>query len=279
VPYKSEHTVRSYTDGARFFLAWCREQDRPAVLDVPTVTDWVVSLRAAGKSSATMVSRQASVRRFSRWLASRDHIPADLLAGLERPKLDEPLVESLTDDELKRLLATCKGKSLHQVRDRVVLMLMFETGLRASELTGMMLDDVDLDARLAIIRRGKGGKGRLVRFSPQAAAALDDYLHLRRRHPLAGSGVLWLGEGGRKLGYAGLYNMVIKRGKAIGLKKIHPHKMRNTSAVRWLSRGGSVTGLMAQHGWTSVDMARRYIRASEQQLAADEADRLGLGDL
>ena len=226
------------------------------------------------------MSRQAAVRRFSKWLARKDHIPADLLRDLERPKLDEPALMPLTDAQLRTLLATCKGKDFHHVRDRAVIMLMFETGLRADELVSMTTDDVNLDARLAVIRRGKGGKGRLVRFSPQCNAALDDYVHARRRHHLApGSDAFWLGARGREFGYYGLYNTVKRRGALIGLPDLHPHQLRSTSAVRWLRKGGSPTGLMAQAGWASVDMLRRYIKAAESELAAEEADRLALGDI
>jgi integrase/recombinase XerD len=277
--HKSPHTLKTYTDGVTYFLAWCEAEGRPAVLGEDTVVDWVRSLYQSGKTPATAVSRQAAVRRFSKWLARKGYIESDRLRDLERPKLDEPAVLPLTDDQLRALLATCKGKEFHHVRDRAVIMLMFETGLRAAELTGMTTDDVNLDARLAVIRRGKGGRGRLVRFSPQCNAALDDYAHLRRRHQRVTSGAFWLGADGREFGYWGLYHAIRRRGVTAGMPDLHPHQLRSTSAVRWLKKGGSATGLMAQAGWASVDMLRRYIRAAESELAAEEADRLGLGDI
>jgi site-specific recombinase XerD len=276
---KSPHTLKTYTDGVSHFLTWCAREGRPAVLDEPTVVDWINSLHRAGKTSATAVSRQAAVRRFSKWLARKGYIDADLLRDLDRPKLDEPPIIPLTDGQLRALLDTCKGKDIHTVRDRAMIRLMYETGVRAAELLDMTVTDVDLDSRIAVIRRGKGGKGRLVRFSPQCNAALDDYMRLRRRHPFAASGAFWLGHAGRRFGYAGLYNTIRRRGQRIGIPDLHPHQLRSTSAVRWLDKGGSPTGLMAQNGWASIDMLRRYIRASEQRLATEEADRLGLGDI
>lgn len=277
--HKSPHTLKTYTDGVNGFIGWCASEGRKPDLDENTVVDWVRSLHAAGKTPGTVLARQSAVRRFSKWLARKGYIEADLIRDLERPRLDEPALVPLSDEQLRALLATCKGREFRHVRDRAVIMLMFETGIRSSELTDMAVRDVDLDARLAVIRRGKGGKGRLVRFSPQCNAALDDYLRARRRHPLAGSPLLWLGERGKRFGYYGLYNAISRRGEAAGIPGLHPHQLRSTSAVRWLSRGGSTTGLMAQAGWTSIEMLRRYVRASESQLAAEEADRLGLGDL
>lgn len=274
---RSPHTIKSYTDGVTSYLRWCQAAGRVPDLAEDTVTGWVGSMHAQGRAGWTVVSRQAAVRRFSKWLARKDYIPADLLAGLERPRLDEAAVIPLTDAEVRALLATCKGRAFHDIRDRAAIMLMHETGLRASEVVAMTLADVNLDARLAVIRRGKGGKGRLVRFSPQCCAAFDDYLHARKRHRLAASEMFWLGGDGRAFGYHGLYLAVKRRGKRIGIDGLHPHQLRNTAAVRWLRKGGTTSGLMAMAGWASVDMLRRYIQAAESQLAAEEADRLDLG--
>jgi integrase/recombinase XerD len=156
------------------FLAWCARDGRPAVLDEDTVVDWINSAHAAGRKPATAVSRQAAVRRFSKWLARKGHTDADLLRDLERPKLDEDAVVPLTDAQLRALLGTCRGKAFHHVRDKAMIMLMYETGVRAAEVTGITTGDLNLDSRMAVIR-GKGGRGRLVRFSPQCCAALDDY--------------------------------------------------------------------------------------------------------
>src|ERR1039458_7518073 len=177
---KSKDTLRTYTDGVTAFAAWCAAEGREAELDEDTVVDWVNSLHAAGRSGNTAVCRQAAGRRVSKWLARKGYIPADLLRDLERPKAPEGALIPLSDAELRRLVDTCKGKAFHQVRDRAAIMFMYETGVRASELTGMTMADVDLDERRAVIR-GKGGTARLVGFSPQCNAALDDYRRGRRR--------------------------------------------------------------------------------------------------
>ena len=241
--HKSPHTLKTYTDGVTYFLAWCDETGRKAELDEDTVVDWVNSLHRAGKTPATAVSRQAAVRRFSKWLARKGYIEADRLRDLERPKLDEPAVLPLADDQLRALLATCKGKEFHHVRDRAVIMLMFETGLRAAELTGMTVDDVNLDARLAVIRRGKGGRG-VVRFSPQCNAALDDYAHLRRRHQRVTSDAFWLGADGREFGYWGLYHAIRRRGVSAACPAC-----TRTSSARPAPSGGSRRAARPRASW------------------------------
>ena len=275
---KSPDTRKSYADGVRAFLSWCAAEGVDPVLDEPTVTAWTAALLDAGKTPNTVIARLKGVRRFSAWLAEHDEIPRDELTGIKPPKADEPVVPDLTSAQLAALLATCKGKEFRHVRDAAIIRFMTETAARASEVTAMEKPDVNLGAGVGIIRRGKGGTGRAVPFSPQCAAAIDDYLRMRRRHPLAGTPPLWLGDRGRNLSYWGLYSALQRRGDLAGIPDMHPHRLRHTGAVRWLSKGGSPTGLMAVAGWTSLDMLRRYIRAAESGLAAQESRRLDLGD-
>ena len=215
---KSPDTRKSYADGVRAFLSWCEAEGAAAVLDEPAVTAWVAAMLDDGKTPNTVIARLKGVRRFSAWLAARGEIPRDELAGIKPPKADEPVVPDLSAAELAALLATCKGGEFRNVRDRAIIRLMTETAARASEVTGMELPDVNLKAGLGIIRRGKGGAGRVVPFSPQCAADIDDYLRLRRRHPLAATPPLWLGERGRGLSYYGLYSALQRRGEAAGMR-------------------------------------------------------------
>jgi integrase len=156
---------------------------------------------------------------------------------------------------------------------------MLETGARAGEVVNMELDDVDLRDGMAIVRRGKGGKGRRSPFGPQTGRAIDRYLRLRRTHRLAKTPALWLGDRGKGFGYHGLYCALVERAESAGIADFHPHILRHTAAGRWLAAGGSEGGLMAVAGWSRRDMIDRYTRATSERRAADEARRLNLGDL
>jgi len=276
---KSPQTVKSYTDGVRRFLTWCEEAGCAAVLDRPTVTAFVVALLDAGAQPSTAAARQLAVRRFSAWLAEEGEIEADALVGLKSVKLDAPVVEPLTDDQIKAMIRACAGKDLRDRRDEALIRLMVETGARAGEVAAMGLADVDLKEGTAVVRRGKGGKGRTVPFGPQTALAIDRYLRLRRTHRLADTPALWLGDRGKGLNYDGLHRTLRYRATVAGVEGFHPHRLRHTAAHRWLAAGGSEGGLMAVAGWTRPDMLMRYTRARASSRAAEEAQRLNLGDL
>jgi integrase/recombinase XerD len=276
---KSIETVRLYSRGVRAFLAWCQQQRRPALLDRPTVAAFVAELLAGGAEGATAHAYQKALRQFSRWMAEEGELDADPLLGVRPPKLDSKVVPVLDERQLRALLAACHGPSFLDRRDEALVRLMVETGLRAGETVALELDDVDLRGGTAIVRRGKGGRGRVVPFGPQTARAIDRYLRLRRGHLLADDPFLWLGDRGKRFGYAALRKVVVRRGELAGITGLHPHRLRHTAAHRWLAAGGTEGGLMAVGGWANRSMLDRYGSAVAAERAAEEARRLGLGDL
>ena len=158
-----------------------------------------------------------------------------------------------------------------------MVLLFAETGLRACELLGLTIADLDLSTCSAHVRRGKGGKGRRVKFSASCAAVLDRYLRARRAagNP-ADRGPLWVSPHGA-LTYPGLTYTLKLRAQIAGLKHFHVHQLRHSMAVRWFSAGGSEVGLMSQAGWTSRTMIGRYVKTGSEALAAAEFDRLNMG--
>ena len=276
---KSASTIKNYTTGVRSFLAWCAANGHPAALDKTLAKMWVAHLLDAGAEPSTATARQLGLRRYSAWLEDEGEITDDPLLGLKSPKIDKKVTDSLTDDELKRLIKACAGKEFRDRRDEALVRLMAETGIRAGEVVALAVTDVSLDRGLATVTRGKGGKGRVAPFSPQTGLTIDRYLRARRAHRLADSPALWLGDRGKGLSYYGLHKALAGRAERAGLTGFHPHLLRHTAATRWLRAGGSEGGLMAVAGWSTRDMIDRYTGASAAERAADEARGLNLGDL
>ncbi len=276
---KSPQTIKSYCDGVRGFIRWCDKHGHSPALDRDLVKGFVADLLDGGAEPATARARQLGVRRFSAWLEEEGEVDADPLLGLKAPKLDTKVTESLTEAELRRLIKACGGKEFRDRRDDAIVRLMAETGMRAGEITGLMVADVDLNRGLATVRRGKGGKGRIAPFGDQTARAIDRYLRARRTHRLADTDALWLGDRGKSLEYYGLHAALKYRAQLAGLTGFHPHLLRHTAASRWLAAGGSEGGLMAVAGWSTRDMIDRYTKATAAERAAAEARGLGLGEL
>jgi integrase/recombinase XerD len=276
---KSPATLRIYRAGVKAYLAWCADNGQPAILDRNLLAAFTADLLDQGAEPATAQARHLAVRRFGRWLHAEGELAEDPLAGMKPPKLDSKVIPVLSDDELRRLVKACEGRTLRDRRDEAIVRLMVESGLRAGEVVALRGDDVDVGGGTAVVHRGKGGSGRLVPFSAQTGRALDRYLRLRRTHTLAAEPNMWLGEHSSRLGYDGLYVALRKRARAAGIRRFSPHMLRHTAASRWLAAGGSEGGLMAIAGWRRRDMLDRYAAATRASRAVEEARGLHLGDL
>ena len=290
---KSAHTIRGYTDGLQLYTDWCEKLGRKVELEPHPVKEWVAwqleggravrstpggnPLDRPGLEAATVTARLRGVRRFSAWLAGENDEP-DRIAGVRPPKLDDKVPDAVTAEQLAALQATCKSRDFYDVRDKAIISVMIDSMVRAEELLSMTVKGLDLRNRTALIVKGKGGKGRVVAFSAQAARDLDRYMRARAKHRLANEDWLWLPikrTASARLEYGGLYVSLRRRAlRAEPPFRLTPHMMRRGGAIAWRRKGGSVTSLMALGGWNDITMVQRYVRAAETEIAVEEARRL-----
>ena len=274
----SPETIRSYLQGVRSYGTWCAASGTEPTLSMRSAEAFTASLLEKW-SPSTATARQLAIRQFSAWLARQDppEIERDFLLGIKAPRLDNRVVEHLTDPQLDALIRACAGKRMVDLRDTALVRFMVSTTARAAEACSLRVYDVQIQAGSAVIVRGKGGKGRRVGFGPKTGEALARYSRARRRHKLAHRDELWLAERIRVLNYQALYATLTRRAEAAGIGGFHPHVLRHTAAVRWLRAGGTVSGLMAQGGWTDIAMVQRYIQTASEELAIEESHRLDGG--
>jgi site-specific recombinase XerD len=278
---KSPQTIKSYTDAVCVYLRWAENYSGTVIspLTRRSAQTWVAALLDEGKQASSAHARLKGLRRFSAWLTAEGELDADPLLGMRSPTIDRKVVNALSVDQLQRLIKACAGRGLMERRDEAIVRLMAETGARAGEVVGLQTADVDLARGLVTIRRGKGGKGRVVPIQAQTGVAIDRYLRARREHRLADTHALWVGGGGKTFGYHGLSGALKARARLAGIEGFHLHLLRHTFATRWKAARGSDDGLMAVAGWSSRTMIDRYAGAAAAQRAAEEARDLGLGDL
>lgn len=215
-----------------------------------------LAARRVQVAPSTLSLEYRALQQFFRWLVEEDEVDRDPTEKMRAPTVPESPVPVIPPAEFKRLLKAAEGKDFTSRRDTAVLLTLYDTGIRAGELIGLTLADVDLRQRLAYVT-GKGDRVRAVRFGASTAVALDRYLRLRRGHRYAELEAFWLGQRGR-LEYSALAVMLAKRSEVAGLGRIHAHQFRHSFAHEFLAAGGSETDLQRLAGWRSPLRLRRY---------------------
>jgi site-specific recombinase XerD len=196
-------------------------------------------------------------------LEKEELIKDNPFAKLNPPKIENKVIQALTPAEIDRLFNACSGKSPIDIRNKAILSMFLDTGLRVSELASLNIDDMDMNTGSIVVRHGKGGKQRVVHIGSKAQKALWKYITIYRRSE---SKSLFINRSGEPLEVIGI-KILIKRLGISARVKVSPHKLRHTFAISYLRAGGDVFSLQYLLGHSTLQMTQRYL----QSLNADDA--------
>lgn len=268
----SEHSVRAYLTDLRTLATHAGRLgvDDPRSLDLRTLRSYLANLQTVGRARTTVARRATSARIFTAWLTRTGRCRTDAGALLASPKQHRDLPPVLRHDEVRALLdaaADAAGDGPVAARDRAVLELLYATGVRVGELTGLDLDDLDDDRRVVRVL-GKGRKERSVPFGRPAAVALDRWVQARPGLVREGSGpALFLGVRGGRIDQRAVRRLVHERLAAIeGAPGVGPHGLRHTAATHLLEGGADLRSVQELLGHASLATTQIYTHVSAERL-------------
>lgn len=269
-------TVSDVTlDNARAYIASLRERPH-RFEDHPHHPQ-----QEGGLAPSTVHAYVRCLKVFGTWLAEEGFLPSNPFAKLKRPKLPQPVIEILTDDEIARLLAGISPNTYLGARQYVVVLLLLDTGIRASELCSLTKANTHLDEGFIKVC-GKGNKERHVPIGNSLTKALLRYVSTWRPEPTDPTiDELILSDRGLRLSYDGLAQMIKRLGIRVGIPRLHAHLFRHTFAVRYLMNGGDVMTLRLILGHTTLDVTQVYMHLAESHIQIQHSkfspvDRLGI---
>ncbi len=219
-------------------------------------------------AAATLQRKTACLRSFYRHLRREELIDHDPTADLRAPRKTRRLPKVLSRDQMMLLLAAPQGDGPAAQRDRALLELMYACGLRASEATGLLVGDVDLDQGL-MRARGKGSKERLIPVGAAALHAVRIYLNDSRPKlvGIADEEHLFVNQRGGALTRQGLYKIVQGHARAAGLAGLmSPHTLRHTFATHLLAGGCDLRALQEMLGHADIATTQIYTHLSAERL-------------
>ncbi len=238
--------------------------DRPAALDAHLASI------AARASAHTLHAHYRALRRFFRWLEKRRLIAENPMRMIEPPRLPARQPRHILPDDVMRLLATTASGGWLDLRDRAIILILWDSGLRAGELCGLTLSNLDLGKGLVLIHSGKGEKDRWVALGNAARDALRDWLAAREGRATCDR--LFIGQHGGPLTRHGLALMLRRRAKAAGIDRpIGPHTFRHGFAVAYLNNGGKIHNLRRLLGHTTLRSTEVYLSVADREAVADHA--------
>jgi len=231
----------------------------------------LVTLQHAGLKDTTQHAHARGIRAWLRWMVLEGDIDESPMRRVAMPRLEQRIPAPFSPDDVRALLEACDRHSAIGARNFALVLALLDSGLRASELVGLRVGDVDMRSGLAVVM-GKGGKQRQVRMGTKARAAIVRMLGYRENADA--SAPLWAGYDGLRgqeagaLSVHGLQTMLRRLGRAAGVEPCAPHRFRRTFALWCLRDGMDLHSLRMLMGHSSLAVLQRYLA-----LAGEDVER------
>lgn len=272
---RSTHTRRAYLGDLRSLFGFLDEHALGAGLQglsLPLLRSWLAVQAGAGTARTTLARRTSAVKAFTAWAVRQGLLDTDPAVRLQMPKARRTLPAVLRQDQALAAMAAAKSGSQQgdplALRDRLIVELLYATGIRVSELCGLDVDDVDTGHRLLRVL-GKGDKQRTAPFGGPAADALEAWLaHGRPELATAESGpALLLGARGRRLDVRQARTVVHQTMAAVdGAPDIGPHGLRHSAATHLLEGGADLRVVQELLGHSSLATTQLYTHVTVARL-------------
>ncbi len=267
---RSAMTVHSYRADLEAFEAYFKNLDLYLSwdnVDEDVIRGWIEEMMDRGNLASSVNRRLSALRSLYKYALSRNLVPRDPAHSLHGPKCGKPLPQFLREEEMNRLFDDMEwGTDFINVRTRTLLLVLYETGLRRSELVGLDDASVDFDNRqIRVI--GKRNKERVVPFGEELAAALRRYVTLRDANVTRTGKAFFVEPDGGRISGSHVYRDVKKALSCVcTLKKRSPHVLRHSFATAMLNNGADLESVQKLLGHEKLSTTEIYTHTTFEQL-------------
>jgi integrase/recombinase XerD len=267
--HASENTVNAYMKDLEHFRDFIvsRSIDRLSDVSNSDIVAYLMELKKQGRSKSTVNRRLTSIRTFYKYLLREGKVRENPAEDIKSPRIEKKDIEFLSIDEVNRLM-TLPDESTKGIRDRAILELMYATGIRASELIDMKLDDLNM--RMGFVKcTGEHSKARIIPIGRPARHALEDYVYDARPVLLKKSTneKLFVNYAGESMTRQGLWKILKEYGEEAGLKiRLTPQVLRNSFAVHMLQNGADIKSIQELMGHEDIAATQAYLAVTKNRI-------------
>lgn len=267
----SERTIEEYQNDLEAFESFFKSLDGDLTwnsVDTDIVREWVVQMMERGNKASSVQRRMSALRSCYRFLLKRGKVTRDPVRSITSPKKERVLPAFIREEDMQRLLDSENtfADNFEGRRDRLIIELFYETGLRLSELIGLNVEDISLVAQTIRVT-GKGNKQRLVPFGDRLLSLIKGYLDERAALPVIGSVAVFISAKGERLKGDKVRMMVkSKLGLVTTQKKRSPHVLRHTFATTMLNHNADLQTVKELLGHERLQTTEIYTHTTFEEL-------------
>lgn len=264
----SPKTVRWYSDMLSRFVAAVGPNATLRDIDVDAIRTYQRGIRESGRGKFTVHAYARTLKTFLRWLQREGYCSQplhELVLIPKIPKYEDVAIDVLNDDEVERLLAALDASTDVGTRNRAIVCLMLESGLRLEEITNLSVDDVHIKDMFVKVH-GKGDKEAYVPIGTTTQKALDRYVTHFRAAANPRIKTLFLNIYGEPLKYETIKTIFDRLAKKTAIHRLHPHLLRHTAATRMLANGADLHTVQRLLRHSDIRTTLRYLHLVPEQL-------------
>lgn len=283
--FLKDRKIEGYTPGTLYFYktklallsAFCQSQSITSLkqIDANTIRNLLFWLESTGHNPGGRHAVYRATKTLIRWWSTETEPEGwkNPFKNLKAPKVGMDPIDPVESETVKKLIAACNNGKMTDKRDKAIFLFLLDTGVRAAELLSIGRVDIDLVTGFAMIRHGKGRKPRTVFIGKEVKKAIKAYLKTRSDTNPA----LWVNDEFEELKYPALLDMFDRRVKKSMVPHTTPHDFRRAFALGMLRNGVDIYTLQKLMGHADLQVLRRYLAQTDNDLAAAHR-RAGLAD-
>jgi len=262
----SLNTLQAYRRDIQKFAEYLSSSGRDLLsFSRSDVSDYLIYLRDTGISASTIARNVSALKGLTRFLLIERLIEEDPLENLSSPKIWKRVPRVLSVDDVLKLINSPEGGG-YSLRDRAILEIIYSSGLRVSEVTGLRLEDINFEAGFLTVR-GKGSKVRVVPVSERTLSVLRRYIEESRPALLRGrsSPYVFLSKGGRQITRQRIWQLIKRYARDIA-GEVSPHTLRHCFASHMLEGGADLRALQKMLGHADISTTQIYTKVTTERL-------------